>query len=201
MSFGNILRVLAFIIQNVERSCEKAEGEVEDMNNEKITSVVFLDVDGVLNTKNSCVSAPSGTYVGIDKARVFVLANAMKKTYSAGVVLTSTWKDMRNDSEDYIYLLSSLEKYGIRVVGKTEEERTSQRELGILNYLKLHPEIEDFVILDDNQFGFDGYRKLWESFLDTQGKGIEHSVLASKRPSIQAMLFLDAIRKGEIEWQ
>ena len=64
-----------------------------------------------------------------------------------------------------------------------------------MQYLEGHPEIEDFVILDDNQFGFDGDRKLWESFLDTGGKGIEHSVLASKRPSVHAMLFLDAIKK------
>ena len=28
--------------------------------------LIFLDVDGVLNTKRSCVHAPSGIYVGID---------------------------------------------------------------------------------------------------------------------------------------
>ena len=78
------------------------------MYNKKITSVVFLDVDGVLNTSNSCVSAPSGVYVGIDEARVLVLSKAMRETYSEGVVLTSTWKNMRNDSEDYIYLIIIL---------------------------------------------------------------------------------------------
>lgn len=199
--FGNILLVLAFIIQIKERSCEKEESEGLGMNNPKITSVVFLDVDGVLNTKNSCASSPSGAYVGIDEARILVLSKAMKETYVDGVVLTSTWKNMRNDSEDYLYLIGSLEKYGIKVLGKTIEERTSQRELGILNYLKEHAKIEDFVILDDQHYGFDGYRKLWESFLDTEGKGIENAVLASKRPSVQAMLFIDAIRKGEIKWQ
>ena len=171
------------------------------MNNQKITSVVFLDVDGVLNTRTSCVSTPSGAYVGIDEARVLVLAKAMEETYSEGVVLTSTWKNMRNDSEDYIYLIRRLEKYGIKVLGSTKEEKTRQRELGILDYLEEHPEIEDFVILDDQHYGFDSSRKLWESFLDTQGNGIEHVVLASKRPSIQAMLFMDAIRKGEVKWQ
>ena len=171
------------------------------MNDTKVTSVVFLDVDGVLNTRTSCVHAPSGIYVGVDETRLLMLSKAMKKTYTDGVVLTSTWKNLKSDEEDYIYLVTSLEKYGIKVLGKTEEERTSQRELGILSYLESHPEIEDFVILDDQHYGFDGYRKLWESFLDTQGKGIEHAVLASKRPSVQAMLFLDAIRKGEIKWQ
>lgn len=171
------------------------------MNDTKVTSVVFLDVDGVLNTRTSCVHAPSGIYVGVDEARLLVLSKAMKETYTDGVVLTSTWKNMKNDEEDYVYLVTSLKRHGIKVLGKTEEERTSQRERGILSYLESHPEIEDFVILDDQHYGFDGYRKLWESFLDTQGKGIEHAVLASNRPSVQAMLFLDAIRKGEIKWR
>ena len=171
------------------------------MNDIKVKSVVFLDVDGVLNTRTSCVHAPSGIYVGVDEARILVLSKAMKETHTDGVVLTSTWKNMKSNEEDYIYLITRLEKYGIKVLGKTEEERTSQREIGVLSYLELHPEIEDFVILDDQHYGFDGYRKLWESFLDTQGRGIEHVVLASKRPSIHAMLFMDAIRKGEVEWQ
>lgn len=165
------------------------------MNNKKATAVVFLDVDGVLNTLSTCVNAPSKVHIGVDEARIILLANAMKETYTDGVVLTSTWKEMREDDEDYIYLINSLEKQGISVLGKTKEERKSQRELGILQYLEEHPEIEDFVILDDNQFSFDSYRRLFESFLDTRGKGIEHSVLASKRPSVHAMLFLDAIKK------
>lgn len=171
------------------------------MSKTKGSSVVFLDVDGVLNTRTSCVYAPSGIYVGVDEARILVLSKAMKETYTDGVVLTSTWKNMKNDSEDYIYLVKKLENHGIKILGKTEEERPSQRELGILSYLELHPEIEDFVIIDDRHYGFDINRKLWESFLDTQGKGIENAVLASKRPSVQAMLFLDAIRKGAVKWQ
>lgn len=31
-----------------------------------------------------------------------------------------------------------------------------------LNYLKEHPEIDDFVILDDNKFDFQYSAKLWE---------------------------------------
>lgn len=164
------------------------------MNSTKMTYVIFLDVDGVLNTKSTCVYAPSGVYVGVDEARIIILSNAMKQVCADGVILTSTWKNMRKEDEDYIYLVNSLEKYGIKVIGKTEEERISQREEGILQYLKLHPEIEEFVILDDQHFGFDGYRKLWESYIDTLGRGIEHAIMASERPSVQAILFLDAIK-------
>jgi len=59
----------------------------------------------------------------------------------------------------------------------------------------MQPEIEEFVILDDNHFGYNGYSKLWESFIDTHGMGIEHSSAASKTPSIAAILFVDAIKK------
>lgn len=166
-------------------------------DNSKIRSVVFLDVDGVLNTKSSCVKAPSEKYVGIDEARIEVLAYAMKQNCVDGVVLTSTWKDMREDEEDYVYLVDSLHKCGIRVLGKTKEERFTRREEGILQYLELHPEVEDFVIIDDQHFGFEKHSKLWESFLDTKGKGIENCVVASKTPSIQAILFLDSIKEYE----
>lgn len=77
---------------------------------EKKTAVVFLDVDGVLNSRTTCVRAPSGENIGIDEARVELLAKAIKETWMDGVVLTSTWKDMKKDQEDYLYLLNSLEK-------------------------------------------------------------------------------------------
>lgn len=38
---------------------------------------VFLDVDGVLNTKTTCQHTPDG-YTGIDDAKVIILANAIK---------------------------------------------------------------------------------------------------------------------------
>ena len=38
--------------------------------------VVFLDVDGVLNTRTTCQRTPDG-YTGIDDARVSILANVI----------------------------------------------------------------------------------------------------------------------------
>ncbi len=134
-------------------------------------------------------------YVGVDEARIVILSNSMKQTGADGVVLTTTWKNMREDDEDYIYLVKNLEKYEITVLGKTKEEWVTKREDGIQKYLELHSEIEEFVILDDQHFGFEEYSKLWESFIDTQGRGIEYSIAASKTPSVPAILFLDAIKK------
>ena len=155
--------------------------------------VVFLDVDGVLNTRTTTVGTPSGAYTGVDDRRVMILSGAMKKTGAAGVVLTSTWKNLRSGGDDYTYLIDSLKKYDIDVIGETTDERISQREIGILNYLKQHSEVDEFVILDDNKFGFEDYDRLWERFLDTHGRGIADAEAASDTPAIETLLFLDAI--------
>lgn len=109
--------------------------------------------------------------------------------------MTTTWKDLREDDEDYRYLADNLSKYEITIIVKTEDKLFDGREMRVLTYLKQHPEIEEFVILDDYQYGFKDFGKLWESFLDTKGNGIEHAVFASKTPSVPAMLFLDAIKE------
>ena len=83
----------------------------------------------------------------------------MKKVGADGVVLTSTWKHMQEDEEDYVYLVKNLDKYGIKILGKTVEERVNEREEGILAYLEMHPEIVDFVIIDDQHYGFKYYSK------------------------------------------
>lgn len=157
--------------------------------------VVFLDVDGVLNTKTTCERVPSEMYTGIDEPRIRILSGAMRECRANGVVLTSTWKDLRPDHEDYIYLKEGLSKYGIEILGKTEEPAFSQRGRGVLDYLRKTPEIDEFVILDDQHFDFNGYPKLWENYIDTCGRGIENSVIASKTPTVTSILFFDAIDK------
>lgn len=157
--------------------------------------IVFLDVDGVLNTRTTCERAPSEMYKGIDDARVKVLADAMNECRASGVVLTTTWKNIRPDNEDYIYLRDSLLKYGIKILGKTEETKFSERGIGILNYLNSNPEIDEFVILDDQHFDFQDCRKLWENYIDTCGRGIEHSKTASQTPTVTAIVFLDVLKK------
>ena len=157
--------------------------------------VVFLDVDGVLNTRTTCERAPSELYTGIDELRIRILADAMHECRARGVVLTTTWKDLAPNHEDYIYLKEGLSKYGIEILGKTNEPRPSQRGIGVLDYLNGNPEIDEFVILDDQHFDFDDQTKLWENYLDTQGKGIEHAVTASQTPTVTAIVFCDVIKK------
>ncbi len=161
-----------------------------------MSNVVFLDIDGVLNTWSSCVVAPSGQFKGIDESRVQILKSVIDAGGFDGVVLTTTWKNIRKDNEDYIYMISLLEKYGITIIGQTEDKFLAGREWGILEYIEDHPEVDDFVILDDQHYGFDNHRKLWESYLDTKGLGIEKSEYASDTPSISAILFMDGLKQA-----
>ena len=57
---------------------------------------VFLDIDGVLNTRTTCEHTPDG-YTGIDDARVEILAKAIKKYESVDLILSSDWKEMSPD--------------------------------------------------------------------------------------------------------
>lgn len=152
---------------------------------------VFLDVDGVLNTRTTCQHTPDG-YTGIDDARVEILANAIKMYNCYEVILTSDWKEMDEYDDDYLYLLEKLDLYGLYISGKTVD-RGNNRGEGIINYLKDHPEIDDYVVLDDCTYDFEDYGQLWERLLITDG--IERAEFASRTPEVEAMIFMDYIRK------
>lgn len=151
---------------------------------------VFLDIDGVLNTRTTVESTPEG-HTGIDDARVDILAKVIKKYGSADIVLTSDWKDLRPDSDDFSYLISKLEKQGLKLAGKTTDHWHDRGE-GIKKYLELHPEIDDFIILDDNKFDFQDDQELWERLLITYG--IERARFASQTPQAETIIFLDYIK-------
>jgi len=151
---------------------------------------VFLDVDGVLNTRTTVERTPDG-YHGIDDARVEILAKVIGRNGNTELVLTSDWKEMKPEADDFRYLVSKLEKQGLRLTGKTTDHWNHRGE-GILNYLEEHQEIEEFVILDDQKFDFREYSKLWERLLLTNG--IERAEFASKTPAVEAILFLEDIK-------
>ena len=152
---------------------------------------VFLDIDGVLNTRTTCQHTPDG-YTGIDDARVEILANVIKMYDSYEVILISDWKEMGEYDDDYLYLLEKLDLYGLSISGKTKDQGHNRGE-GIIKYLQSHPEIDDYVILDDHEFDFMDYTQLWERLLLTDG--IERAEFASRTPEVEAIIFMDYIRK------
>ena len=151
---------------------------------------VFLDIDGVLNTRTTVKRTPDG-YIGIDDARVKILASAIEKCGGGDIVLSSDWKELDRDHDDYRYLVSKLGQYGLEI-SDYSTDRDWKRGQGIKEYLELHPEIEEFVILDDQKFDFEHYKKIWERVLITNG--IERAEFASRTPAVEAILFRDYIK-------
>lgn len=132
-----------------------------------MSKVIFLDVDGVLNkhygphpTKER---SPMG-FIGVDKKYLENLRDLVKET-NAEIVLISDWKDgfttmdcnPKYADKDGQYLVRRFADYGLCLTARTNDASrglvwSSGRGLGIREYLSSHPEVEEYVILDDNQF-------------------------------------------------
>ena len=111
--------------------------------------IIFLDVDGVLNSdeyfdkiKNLDIQ---GIERDIDVEKIKLLKKAIDAT-GAEVVLSSSWRYTRNAQ----YLKELLLKYGIYVDSTPYIQ--NERGLEIRKWLSEHQDVEDFVILDDEIF-------------------------------------------------
>ena len=128
-------------------------------------NVIFLDFDGVLNTYNMRVAPLEEE--GAEENRFKILGNICK-LYNCKVVISSAHKDAIDEEtletnlewiQEYFNL---FKKYGIEVIGRTPTlERTPGKpyehyispfwkEEEIILYLKAHPEIEHFCVIDDD---------------------------------------------------
>ena len=125
--------------------------------------VIFLDIDGVLNTPSSEIRC--GEYIGIDDEKVKKLKQIIEAT-KAEIVLISTWKKYWRKEEklkplqDYSanYLDEKLAKQGLKAVDKTKDKsdgRYLSRGEGILEYV-CRNNVENYIILDDCQYDYDG---------------------------------------------
>mmetsp|Transcript_41101 Transcript_41101/g.97515 ORF Transcript_41101/g.97515 Transcript_41101/m.97515 type:complete len:188 (+) Transcript_41101:84-647(+) len=135
------------------------------------TSVIFLDVDGVLAcyrsqmgcTKEECAQPASNRLifdaeegsenVPLEAACLEQLAWLVKES-GAGVVLSTTWRlypSMRN------FLVKVLGEYGVQVLDDTPDLRKKDGRSGnggrgneVMSWLESHPEVSNFVVLDDD---------------------------------------------------
>lgn len=132
---------------------------------EKMTRVLFLDIDGVLNSNfwrdGHQKEISDGTF--IDEEKVKLLASLVKQT-DAKIVLHSGWrmwfdkeiKPLRPESEKLVEMLKKeeLSIEGVTPDLTTEEiRRTKKFSLvkadEILLWLNEHEDVKDWVVLDD----------------------------------------------------
>ena len=120
--------------------------------------VIFLDIDGVLNSKR--YDEEKGADGGImDPTRLELLKMLVEET-EAEIVLSSSWRQGWSRSENACYgsgkrIYTEFVNAHIDVYDKTPylglfADRTRE----IKEWLEDNPETENFVILDDIQFGW-----------------------------------------------
>lgn len=128
---------------------------------------LFLDIDGCLNwdrSKSYCVSN-NIYYLGIDNIRVKRLAQIVNAT-DAKIVLTSDWGirfeigAYKQTDKHAKYLSNKLRKQGLKVYDKIDwyDFRRPDRGFAILDWLDKHPEIIEYVVIDDEYFW--GYNEI-----------------------------------------
>ena len=116
--------------------------------------VIFCDVDGVLNNAGTTERSPGGC-VGVSGELIGNLRKIVAAT-GARIILSSDWRLVRNHPErkkDYRYLVIRLRiTASLTIDGHTDDIRWNRRGHEIRKYLKDHPEIKEYVILDDLPF-------------------------------------------------
>lgn len=112
--------------------------------------VIFLDIDGVLNSDTYMEKQLDNSSVGIeseiDPATLILLKKAVDTT-GAKIVLSSSWRIMRKCNELERFMM----KFGISLSGKTPYV-DGKRGLEIKQYLSKNENIEQYLILDDEIF-------------------------------------------------
>lgn len=129
--------------------------------------IIFLDVDGVLNSQSYYIEWMRRSRVDyddsekeIDESCVKNLKEIVDKT-GAAIVLSSTWRNMQDVHKLAIHLNKTLAKYGLHISDKTpwlHGNRPEEINLWLDDYRFKGNEVKSFVILDDD-FSIDEYKK------------------------------------------
>ena len=125
--------------------------------------LIFLDIDGVLNS-----SSGVGPYESdMEVEKLLLLKRLIDESKSEGVIITS---DRRYSSMGMSHIIDAFDKYEIYVVGLLRDpnidDDSDNRGKQIMDYLdNSKDDIEQIVILDDND---DGISELFhEDFVQT----------------------------------
>lgn len=141
--------------------------------------ILFLDIDGVLNSREYDRKRNWNEQTDIDETRLPLVKEIIDKT-GAKIVLISTWRNHwdRDESlcdEDGMYINRLFSKYGLAICDKTPDlGLLSKRKDEVKAWLAEHTgEVESFVILDDYRFGWDDLSDFYIHTNPNYGLGLE----------------------------
>ena len=113
--------------------------------------LIFLDIDGVLNSSNG-----EGPYISdMEVSKLVLLKKLIDDSHAFGVVITS---DRRYSKIDMEHKMEAFDQFEICIAGELREpdidDEDDNRGKQIMDYLSSSKEdIEKIVILDDNDDG------------------------------------------------
>ena len=140
--------------------------------------IIFLDVDGVLN------SAEYRSQLGmqyfseiIDRQKMPLLKRIVEET-DAQIVLSSTWRKFWNPREKQQdsagqYFADLFREYGLWIHSKTPVIERAGRNEEIQAWLERYPYVDGYVILDDKDFGWSDALRAHFVQTDLNGDGQE----------------------------
>ena len=113
--------------------------------------VIFLDFDGVLNSRKYLAEC-GGFGMAIDPSRLVLLKKIVDAT-QAKIVLSTSWrehwgKSLSECNSTGVLMNDIFGEYGLQIWDKTPQLRI-RREAEIKSWLDCYPEVKRFVVLDD----------------------------------------------------
>jgi hypothetical protein len=118
--------------------------------------VIFLDIDGVLVTRNSIkyqhLNYPDNTEIIFSKKAVKNLNKLIRLT-GAKIVISSTWRLFHTIDE--LRAIFKKQKIKGKIISITSAERATIEEdiprgKKIADWLDEHPDVEQYVVIDDD---------------------------------------------------
>lgn len=142
-------------------------------------NIIFLDIDGVLNSNNTfkenygfrkaISKLPKNNplehqlYLSqindLDNNKIFLI-KTLSQTTNSQIVVISTWRNLRIWPLIEEYLVSK----GLPITDVTPYIKNN-RSMEISFYLKEHPNIKNFIIIDDDFFP--GYEEYYDKIIHT----------------------------------
>lgn len=145
--------------------------------------VIFLDLDGVLNSERYDAGREQDGLTYIDETRLPLLKEIVDRT-NAKIVFTSTRRDHWNRDfelcdDDGKYIVRSLGRYGLEIYDKTPEIGSfTERKEEIEKWLAAHSDVDKFVIIDDFAFGWGNFRPAYVKTDPQSTNGLEEEQVA-----------------------
>lgn len=172
--------------------------------------VLFLDIDGVLNCEKTFVNRHNeylNTGVRQIELENIMIQRLSRIVFSTGakVVLSSTWRKFFYNNGNAIVancdkgaeLLQRLNNYNIEIYDITPYDENRNRAKEIYVWLMEHPEVDNFIIIDDETVNF---RKCSAQVVKTYFDYSSELGLCDSHVD-EAILKLNREYKGEKTWK